>query len=419
MTLSLFGFDQDGFALLSKTDGENLQNCAKDLFESPTSILFLNNQLPNDRKIQIWRELQRFITKNSLFESPSFLIPTSGTTSSDLKVVVIKKENFLKAADKANLFLKATMKDSWLVSLPLHHVGGLSILARSFLKNSGVFYYSKWQPDTFIKTIQDHTIAYCSLVPTQIFDLVNNGVHAPASLKRVLVGGSVLSENRFTLMQNLGWPLVKTFGMTETSAFISTSSGGDRYEPLPGVNVSLDAADHLAIRCDSLFEGYLFQRRDLWDFKPKDVKKGFWSTEDRALIFDLDATSLKSFKLLGRDQTMIKINGELVNVNLLNERLGDLVQTSGLPLNSLWIHFVPNDRAENELLAIFTGPQSEATPKKVIQKFNQLVLPFERVHWYLKVPEISTTELGKVKLGVFNSASFKENYFENRKNILD
>ncbi len=419
MMLSLFGFDHKGFALPSIADGENLQNSAKDFFDSSTSILLLNNQLPSDRKIKIWRELQRFIAEKFTFNSPCFLIPTSGTTSSELKVVVVKKENFLNAANKVNLFLEAKMNDPWLVSLPLHHVGGLSILARSFLKNSSVFYYSKWQPDSFVNAIQDHSIAYCSLVPTQIFDLSSQGAPAPASLKRVLVGGSALSENHFSIMQNLGWPLVKTFGMTETSALIGTSLGGDQYEPLPGVDVLLDSTGHLAIRCDSLLEGYLLQHTDQWKFKAKEVSNGYWSTEDRALIIDSSRTSLKSFKLLGRDQTMIKINGELVNINLLNERLDDLIQEIGLPPNSLWIHFVPNERAENELLVIFSDPQSEATQKKVIQKFNQMVLPFERINWYVRVPEISRTEIGKVKLSLFSSAPFMENYFENRKNILD
>ena len=419
MTLSLFDLDRKEISRSPFLDGENIQNVAKTLIESATSFLFLNDQLPINRRNQIWIQLQACIAKKSYFESPCFLVPTSGTTSSDLKVVIVKKVNFLNAARKVNLFLNSTMEDSWLVSLPLHHVGGLSILARSFLETNKVFYFSKWQPDSFIKTLNDLDIAFCSLVPTQVFDLADKRVPAQLALKRVLVGGSALADSRFAIMRDLGWPLVKTYGMTETSAFICTSSGGDVYEPLPGIDFMLDSAGLLAFCCDSLFEGYLRQQADQWTFKPTELKNGFWSTEDRAIVPEMAGSGSNGFKLLGRDQNMIKINGELVNLTLLNDRLSELVQAGHLPAGSVWIHFVPSERAENELVAVFSELQNEVIQKTVIQKFNQLVLPFERINWYVKVPEISRTEMGKVRLSVFNSESFKESYFENRKNILD
>ena len=241
------------------------------IFGTSESFLFLNDQLAENKKMEICAQVQFFIQDKDLFSAPYLFIPTSGTTSLQLKIVAIKKENFLNAARRVNSFLNSTSEDSWLISLPAHHVAGLSILARAFLKMNPVHYGIKWQTDEFVTRLKKKGINFCSLVPTQIFDLVEKNQEAPISLKRVLVGGSALSDAHFRQMQELGWPLLKTYGMTETAAFFSTSPGDKYYEPLPGVQISLDPTDHLAIQCDSLFDGYLIQDNDNWRFCSKVV----------------------------------------------------------------------------------------------------------------------------------------------------
>ena len=162
------------------------------IFGSDESFLFLNDQLSNERKLEITTQVNQFLKSSNVITSPSLLIPTSGTTSHNLKIVVLKKESVLNAAKKANACLKTNADDNWLVSLPLHHVAGLSILARAFLNANKTYYWNKWDPATFIKNLNSWNISFCSLVPTQIFDLISQNIPAPKSLKTVLVGGSAL-----------------------------------------------------------------------------------------------------------------------------------------------------------------------------------------------------------------------------------
>ncbi|MBL7557406.1 MAG: AMP-binding protein [Bdellovibrionaceae bacterium] len=415
--------------------GADISALPNTIFGSDESFLFLNDQLSSDRKAEVSAQVNQFLQSSNVVTSPSLLIPTSGTTSHNLKIVVLKKENFLNAAKKANAYLKTQTTDNWLVSLPLHHVAGLSILARAFLNKNKTYYWNKWDPVMFIKNINSWDISFCSLVPTQIFDLISHNVPAPRNLKTVLVGGSALPDSPWQQMKQLGWPLLKTFGMTETAAFMSTSQGDMYYDPLPGVQIKLDSNDRLVIKTDSLFDGYIIENgtpgeirtsnvgsvkgsrpenllQARWRFDPIQRIDGFWSTEDKATL------NGKQFQILGRDQGIIKIKGELVNTQILNQKLTDVAAQIEPGLPAPVVHFAPNARDEHELFAIFAKGQNEVKLKTVIKRFNELVLPYERVSWYIVVSEIPRTDLGKIKTSSFNTDSFKESYFENRQSIL-
>lgn len=384
------------------------------VFNTSTSFLFLNEQLNPDRKNEIIQRVNQFIDSSNIVTAPSILVPTSGTTSHQLKIVVLKKENVLNAAKKVNAYLKTDANDTWLVSLPLHHIAGLSILARTFLNKNKIFCRTKWDPQTFVDILFQWNINYCSLVPTQVFDILSHNLSAPKNLKAVLVGGSSLTAHHEIAMIKLGWPLLKTFGMTETAAFIGTSREIDTYyDPLPGVEIKLDSNERLSIKTDSLFDGYLAETDiEGWRFQPTQNQNGYWSTDDKAILKG------NRFKILGRDYGMIKIKGELINTQLLSQRLVDASSELGQINPPPILHFFPNERDEHELFAIFPKNQSDAKIKNVIRRFNELVLPFERVSWYITVSEIPKTDLGKVKMSSFNTDSFKESYFENRQSIL-
>lgn len=397
---------------------KNYLQLAETIFTSQQSILFLNTQLSPDKKHKFLEELKIFLHSSSDISEPSLLIPTSGTTSLKLKIAVIKKSCFLNAAKRANTYLHSSASDSWLAALPFYHVSGLSILARVFLNKNKVYSLSKWNPGEFVNQLTQSKISFSSLVPTQIFDIVQNSFKAPATLKTVLVGGSALTDSQFKTMIELGWPLLKTFGMTETSAFFSTAHQDSLYKPLPGVEISIDARGYLAIQSDSLFDGYIKQMDTGWVFEPKVLSNTFWSTDDHAAIVSNNENQ-KIFKILGRDQNLIKIKSEFVNINLLTSKLTEISANSGLPPGAMAIRYFANSRNENELFAVISEKYDIPLQKKSVHRLNAEVLPFERINWYIKVPEIPKTDLGKVVTSVFSTDEFKEIYFENRKSILD
>lgn len=408
MSLKLFSLHEE--------KGPELGTVAARIFESPDSLLFLNDQLEDYRKKEILNQLSEYVKSSSCLTEPSFLIPTSGTTSTKLKIVVLKKSNFLNAARRANKFLNSSLQENWMMSLPAHHVAGLSILARAYLFKNHVYYWAKWQPEEFIQRINEWQISFCSLVPTQVFDLTSKKISAPQILKKVLVGGSTLPESIFQEMSSKGWPLVKTYGMTETSAFISFSDDAKAdYRPLPGVKIKLTSDNYIAIECDSLFEGYI-EQNETWRYRPKTVtNNGFWITEDQGQISD---SEIGSFKVLGREKSMIKVMGELVNTQLLNSRLSEIASELNLNPQSVMIHFLPDLRNENELLVIYEQLLEDSLIKSMIEKFNSAVLPFERITSKVSISKIPRTELGKIKTAEVNSKEYRSYFSENRKPIF-
>ena len=83
----------------------------------------------------------------------------------------------------------------YLLSLPLYHVGGLAILFRTFLSGSCLVFSQK----PLLQAIIDHKITHLSLVPTQLYRLLQEDAalvtEAAAHLKFVLLG-ELLSRRR-------------------------------------------------------------------------------------------------------------------------------------------------------------------------------------------------------------------------------
>lgn len=386
-----------------------------------SNLLFLNSHLEENKKIEIQKRLNCFFKDSSLakeLSTPLLFIPTSGTTSFNLKLVVLTKKALLNSAKRVGSFFSFKANENWLLTLPLFHVGGLSILARAHCFQQKVFTLDKWDIKRFLDFFNAVEIHYVSLVPTQIHDLVKLQIKAPHSLKKVFVGGGNLSEKLFTLAQNLGWPLVKTFGMTETASMIAyNQTAENNYQLLPDCHIAIHTEGNLLIKCDSLFSGYMIETKmtesdSKFTFEQPHLIDDLWQSEDLALFQDNKLT------LLGRNKDIIKIKGELVNLNHLRTLL-----TNSFSLDATIIS-VPHDRDENELICIVVKNNSTAfNNDKVIKDkliiFNQNILPFEKIKYYLIVDVLPRTDLGKIKYAEFSSSHFMEQLNENRQPILE
>jgi len=178
---------------------------------SEESYYFFNPQHPKTKDLKK-REIP--ILKSHIY------LYTSGFS----KICLLSKKAFLHSACLANKNLQASTKDKWLISLPLYHVGGISILARAFLSGSSYFINKEaWNPNSFKRQIEREKITLSSLVPTQVYDLVGKGLKAPSSLRVLLVGGDFLSSSLYQKARDLGWPLLLCYGATETSSHIAVS----------------------------------------------------------------------------------------------------------------------------------------------------------------------------------------------------
>ncbi|MBN8536216.1 MAG: AMP-binding protein [Deltaproteobacteria bacterium] len=399
-----------------------------ELFENK-NFLVLNSHLSETKQNELLVRVQDFFKENKEFDSPVILVPTSGTQSFYLKLVLLKIQALLNSAKCVGSFFNFSRNENWLLTLPLFHVGGLGIVARAYEFQQNVFHLDKWSLSLFYETLYKNNIHLTSLVPTQIFDIVNQKLKAPKHLRLVFVGGGSLSESLFVAAKSLDWPIVKTFGMTETASMVATSDQtDDSYSGLPGCQFKISKENNLMIQCDSLFSGYLSEQGSdkKFIFTPPKIVNNFWISEDLA------ESKEGLFFLKGREKDLIKIKGELVNLFSLRSLLLQEMEAQQVRVE-MTIISIPDLRNENKLVLIISqeslNPFLESSSalnnfvsEKIIpriQEFNKKLLPFEQIKLYFIIDFIPRTDLGKIKYSELCSLKNMEVINENRKPILE
>jgi O-succinylbenzoic acid--CoA ligase len=314
-----------------------------------------------------------------------FLVPSSGSSKSvddSVKLIALHQNAVLNSANRVNTFFKFSSELTWGLVLPPFHVAGLGVYARAFCSKASVF-YSEWNPDTFSKWINQNQINLISLVPTQIFDLVQKEIMCPAIIHTVFVGASSLSADLKKKALDLDWPIIETYGMTETASMIAVKLA-ENLQVMPDVDVATEN-DKLKIKCDSLMTCSIKKIGSQVVLTTLD--NDWLQTEDRVEIKSVDGISY--MLLLGRDSDFVKINGEGVSLSQLRTVLEENEAFTLLAL--------PNQRTGFEIAFVYESEVARDRAKLAALAFNGKVRPFEVARKMFAVERIPRTDLGKVK----------------------
>ena len=319
-------------------------------------------------------------------------IHTSGTKFK--KCVALSKKAFLHSAESVNHHLQVQKEDRWLISLPLSHVGGLSILARSFLSQSFCFIMkNRWSPKNFLSHLKEHQATLTSLVPTQVYDLVSCKIKAPDFLKAVVVGGGVLHKNLYDSARTLNWPLLPSYGMTEASSQIATANihslkqkDYPQLEVLKHCQIKIFPGDKIAIKSPALLTGWLTAE------KPNTIEtpfhQGWFITEDKG---QLEGSTLT---IVGRDY-MCKINGENVSLYELENTLIKILIDQKCSSNYQLLQ-APHPRTESQIILV-TSENNVELLSHIQKEFNTQVRPFEKIQNCYLVPTLPKGHLSKIQ----------------------
>ena len=148
---------------------------------------------------------------------------TSGATGKP-KGVMHSMANLLNSADTGGTFLQQTSDDRWLASLPFYHIGGLSIIIRTFRYGSSLIIPSSLKIDSLIAAFKSHNPSYASLVSTQLGRMLETGWTPSADLKNILLGGGFADKDLIMKASGAGCPVSNVYGSTETSAFVTANA---------------------------------------------------------------------------------------------------------------------------------------------------------------------------------------------------
>ena len=185
---------------------------------------------------------------------------TSGSTGAP-KAALHSFGNHYFSAIGSNANIALAAGDRWLHSLPLYHVGGLSIVFRCLISGAAI---ALPRPDAPLgRSIPDLRATHVSLVSTQLLRLLREDA-ALEGLKAVLTGGGPVPEDLVGEALARGLPVHTSYGLTEMASQVTTTAPGAAPEELrtagrvlPYREVSVSGEGEILVRGETLFAGYV------------------------------------------------------------------------------------------------------------------------------------------------------------------
>ncbi|MCA9580507.1 MAG: AMP-binding protein, partial [Myxococcales bacterium] len=189
---------------------------------------------------------------------------TSGSAGRP-KGVCLSTEALLAAAHAHGAHLGWEVDDRWLLGLPLSHAGGFMVWIRCLLAGKTVVLQegTSFDAGRVVRQMERDRVTLPSFVPPMLERVVAAGLRAPDRLRAVLLGGARATDDLVDRGRDLGWPLCRTYGATETCGQVATerpddvATGSPPFLPLlPGVHAETRDGV-LALDGPMLFSGYL------------------------------------------------------------------------------------------------------------------------------------------------------------------
>ena len=179
--------------------------------------------LPLDPRLSAEERASRAAVLFSPPPATATVMFTSGTTTSP-KPVYLTLGNWEANAIGSALALGLDLNERWLCTMPLAHVGGLSILLRSTLYATTVVLHDRFDTEAVLFELMSPTrrITLVSLVPTMLARLLDAGLERPPALRWVLLGGGPIPPGLLSRAEAAGVPVAWTYGMTEACSQIAT-----------------------------------------------------------------------------------------------------------------------------------------------------------------------------------------------------
>jgi O-succinylbenzoic acid--CoA ligase len=298
---------------------------------------------------------------------------TSGSSGRP-KGVRLTSSNWVAAASISINRLGHGPDSRWLCPLPLHHVGGLSIIYRTVVAGGSVVL----APEAADLSAWIGRVQFASMVPTQLFRVLESRTEALANTPIVLIGGGRSETDLLDSADAAGMTVLPTYGMTETTSQVATARPGDperRLIPLEGIEVRVGPGDRIEVRGPTVSPGYLGE--------PERSPADWFTTSDRGRI-EPDG----SLMVLGRSDRMIVSGGENVDpaqVEAAIESHAAVVEVAVIPL--------PDEEWGEAIAAAYVGDvTADELRRLIVGRLSSAAIPKR----WLQLEVLPRTELGKV-----------------------
>ncbi len=344
-------------------DPLNLLNCAKSINSNfnKLSPLSLDLKLTNS-KIKV--------NENNIAN----LTLTSGSTGCP-KAVALTLRNHIYSAIGSQLLIPLNTQSRYLQSLPLYHVGGFAVTIKCFLKGASIVLTSKFNlKDELTTVISNFAITHLSLVPTQVYRLLNQGFSGNnTTLKYLLIGGGSITSNLLKKCINAHINPFISYGLSEMASQVATKKvckDEDIYDlnagkVLPFRTIKIEN-EEILVKGKTLFAGY-YQKDQI--IKPFDAL-GYFHTGDRGKICN------HNLYYLGRIDCCFKSGGEKIQPEKIERVLAEFF---GLDENI--VVGVPDDEWGYRTVAIVKNKIPDNIKEDLKKYLSNFEIPKNFIPW--------------------------------------
>lgn len=413
-----------------------------------TPRVHFNPRLPPDRQppdaLLQWLRDRPEAHGHHLFQTSGTTTAAAGRSPGAARWVALSGPALQASARAVNHHLGTGPGDAWLLALPTFHVGGFGVLQRAALADIPVFLTDpRWQAENFVRSARASDATLSALVPAQVCDLVAAKLPAPPTLRAVLVGGGRLDPALHRRARQLGWPLLRTFGMTETASQIATEhqpappSAADhdsartapwlpvlaawqlrlhRNDVPPLTATDAATAGSLEIRGPALFSGYVEADPEAPGWRWIDPRRdGWWRCRDLVRLRPdanpdpspepttaTAATSGQQLLWCGRLDRVIKVLGELVDLDRVEAVLQDGARTVIRPGSHpppAWVAVIrrTDPRAGDLPVLVVSGQITTDQARRLLERVAGRLAPFEQPRALWRIDDLPLSPLGKVR----------------------
>lgn len=241
---------------------------------------------------------------------------TSGTSGRPKGVLQTFGNHFYSAIGMS-LNLGINDHDSWVMTVPIYHISGFSIMMRSLVYGIPVYLIEKFDVKYINKILINERASIISLVPTMLKRALNDlqvGQTYNDNFRCVFLGGGPIDNWTLLRCQLLEIPVIQSYGMTETASNVvalnfqdAQRKVGSSGQPIFPVQLRITEQDekgvgNIEIKAPNVAKGYL-NRPDL--FADKMTDDGFYQTGDLGHLDDENFLYVN-----GRKDDMIISGGE-------------------------------------------------------------------------------------------------------------
>lgn len=304
-------------------------------------------------------------------DQPAVIVPTSGTTS-EPKLAVLSVGNFYYSAMGLLDVVCFEPGHRWLVSVPLYHVSGLSIIFRTFFATATLVIPEKKY--SLLESIYTLQVTHLSLVPTQLKRLLNDPAFTPRARwpwHTIMVSGSEIPHPLVTKALANQLPMIAAYGLTETGSAITIgtpSLPGDSGTCLPFRSIRTSPTGEIEVSGKTLFLGYLEHNGII---RLPLTSDGWFRTGD--VGYHVNGRWI----IAGRTDDMFISGGE----NIHPSAVEDVIRTEFL-VDKLMVIGIPDSEYGHRPVVFCEPPiQLEVLRSRLIGKLQKFKIPIAVLDW--------------------------------------